>query len=1619
MPLHAEQRKHAMVESVAGLASSQRGGEPADALARVIRKFYAHVPPEDMLTRTPEDLCGAAASLWDFAQQRRPGTVKLRILNPRTAEHGWHSNRTVVEIVNDDMPFLVDSVTAALNSIDLVVHLVIHPILRVRRDAKGQIVALLDGDNGPGGENSVDGAPVLRESVMHVEISEQSDKQRRKAIEALLLATLGDVRHAVADWPRMRQALSRTLDDLENRPLPLPTREVNEIADFLRWLDQDNFTFLGYREYSYRATTADEAVVVPKTGLGILRDDDFSVFDGLRNFAALPADIQDYLRQKRLLTISKSNRRSTVHRPANMDAIGVKIFDASGEVLGERLFLGLFTSLAYSRSPRVIPVLRLKVQRVMSRAGFPPTSHDGKALQHILDSFPRDELFQISEDELLETALGILNLQERQRIALFLRRDPLERFVSCLIYVPRDRYSTDLRRRMAAILEDSFNGHVTGFNTQLDEAVLARVHFMVETVRGKVPPIEPAKVEHRLAEAGRVWADRLQEALVAATGEEVALELLHRYGNAFPTAYRESVPIDEAVFDVERLEAVLNGLPLGMKLYRRDDAATGLGLKIFHAGSPVALSDVLPMLENMGLKVIGEIPHEVTIDDQSGAAWIQDFSLAERGGGDGARDLATVRERFEQAFLQIWTGEVENDGLNRLVLAAGLASRQVVILRLYSKYLRQAGSTFSQAYMEDALAGHPGIARGLVELFECRFEPKTATPRETREKRIVRAVEDALDGVTNLDEDRILRSFLLLVEKTLRTNHYQRDEGGAAKSYLSVKLASQEIDLLPLPRPLVEIFVYSPRVEAIHLRGGKVARGGIRWSDRREDFRTEILGLMKAQMVKNAVIVPVGSKGGFVVKRQPPANASREAVQAEGIECYKILMCGLLDITDNFVGSKIVPPRDVVRRDGDDPYLVVAADKGTATFSDIANGVALEYGFWLGDAFASGGSAGYDHKGMGITAKGAWELVKRHFREFGTDIQTTPFTVIGVGDMSGDVFGNGMLLSPQTKLLGAFNHLHIFIDPDPDPKKSLAERRRLFAMPRSAWSDYNAKLISKGGGIFERSVKSIAPSPEIKKLFAVTAERVTPAELIRAMLKAPVDLLWFGGIGTYVKAHDESNAEVGDRANDALRIDGHDIAARVVGEGANLGVTQRGRVEYALKGGRINTDAIDNSAGVDTSDHEVNLKILLGAVVATGKMDTAMRDRELAAVTDEVAQLVLRDNYLQGQALSLAERRGADLFDQQVRLMRGLERTGKLSRAIEFLPDDETLAARAAARTGLTRPELAVLMAYAKMTLDAELLPSSLPDDPELTADLLRYFPAPLVKRHRPVAEKHRLRREIIATHVANSLVNRAGITFVNEMKERSGCGAGDIAHAYAMTREIFALRELWLAIEALDNKVPSALQYDMLLQIGGLVERAALWFLRSGLPLDLRARLAQFGPGIATIDKRLGELLPETEAAALASRTAALVERGTPQALAARIARIDHLACAVDIVRLAETGKRDVVEVARAYFALGARFALGALRGAAETLRSETAWQKMAVTALIEDFFQHQSELTGKALGEGKTPAGKAVSTWLEGHAAEIAPVEALVQEIVAAPARDLAMLTVANRQLRALAAR
>ena len=1606
-----EAQKAALVRDAQALADQQAEAAKRAPLHRFIAELYEHVPPSDVAARSPEDLCGAALALWHFGARRQSGRARVRVYNP-TGRDGWSSPHTIVEIVNDDMPFLVDSVTAAINDGGREVRLVIHPVLNVARDEVGSLAEI---DPPEGG---------LRESWMQIAITREPDAAEREALRARLSGALADVRSAVTDWLAMRRALRAVADEALAGPVPLEPAEITEGVEFLRWLDDGNFTYLGFREYVFPGA----AVETPRKPLGILVEASYPVFGGLRDLAALPPDVQEFVRRRELLIVSRTERRATVHRRVPMDAIGIRRFDAAGEVVAVQLFVGLFTSAAYSSNPHSIPLLRQKVRRTIERAGFPPESHDGKALLHILETFPRDELFQITEDELYDTAIGILNLQERQRIALFVRRDPLERFVSCLVYVPGERYDTRLRQSFAAILEEAFAGKVTDFYTHFDESVLARVQFIIRVTRGAVPPVNVARLEQLLVDAGRTWANQVEDKAAAAFGEVPGRARLRRL-KPFPVAYQARTEPEQAIADLDRIEAVLAGTPIEASLHPRADGQ-GSGLRLYCQGEPAALSDVLPILEHLGLRIIAEEPFRIDSEDGR-AVWIHEFTLSPGGGATGvpAALSAAVRHRFEEALVAVWTGAVENDGFNRLVLAAGLSARQATILRLYCKVLRQAGSNFSQSYMEDTLARHAPIARRLVRLFEHRFDPDRIASASLDAVAEIQAIDHALDRVESLDEDRILRAYLTLILRSVRTNYYQTGPSGEPKPALAVKFASSTIDLLPLPRPLYEIYVYSPRVEGVHMRAGKVARGGIRWSDRKEDFRTEILGLMKAQTVKNAVIVPVGSKGGFVVKRPPPQGTQnyREQLAAEGVECYKILIRSLLDLTDNIVAANtgdgnsaeahtIVPPPQVVRHDGDDPYLVVAADKGTATFSDIANGIAEEHGFWLGDAFASGGSAGYDHKAMGITSRGAWELIKRHFREMGRDIQTSDFTLVGVGDMSGDVFGNAMLQSRHARLLGAFNHLHIFVDPAPVPATSFAERERLFHLPRSSWADYDPRLISRGGGVFDRALKAIPISAEMKLVFGITDDHLTPAELIRYLLMAEIDLLFFGGIGTLVKAHTESHAEVGDRANDALRIDGEAIRARVVGEGANLGVTQRGRVAYALKGGRIDTDAIDNSAGVDMSDHEVNIKILLSGAIAAGTLGRQEREPLLAQMTDDVAALVLRDNYLQGEALSLAEARGAVGFsgalDRQTRLIRDLERAGRLDRALEFLPDDETLAARAASRRGLTRPELAVLLAYAKMSLDEDLLASDLPDRPELAADLRDYFPPAVRERFAAQIAAHPLKREIIATVVTNDLVNRAGLTFIHDMRARTGREPPDIARSYRIVREVFGLPALWAQIEALDNQVAAPVQNQMLLEISGLVEHVAGWLLRANR-LDLGPEIARFAPPVQQLAEIVPELLPPSERALFDQRAANYAAAGVPQPLTARIAGVIFLTTAFEIGELAERSTRPVDHAARTFYGVGARFALDELRAAARRLPAETPWQKAAVETLIDDFYVLQADLATRVLA-GADGAADPLGTWLETRAGQLAPAEAIAGELRAAAAPDLAMLVVAGRQLR-----
>jgi len=1613
-----------------GGAGPDRGVDPG----AVLRRYYRHVPFDDLADRTAADVLGAVRSGFELAAVRPQGTAKIRVWTPTPERAGWttgETTHTVVEIVTDDMPFLVDSVTAELTRLGQGIHVVFHPVFAVERDLVGGLRAVHDVDppqTPPGG---------LTESWMHIEIDRQSDDPARLGVvETALRRVLSDVREAVEDWPKMRTAALTLAEGLEGEQGKAAERagvsydEVTTGQELLRWLADGHFTFLGYREYTLvQADGADSLRAVPGTGLGILRSDQPH---GSGSFAKLPPEVRAKAREPQLLVITKANSRATVHRPGYLDYIGVKRFDTDGRVVGERRILGLFSAAAYSESVQRVPVIRQKVRQVLDTHGFAQTSHSGKDLLQILESYPRDDLFQIPIGELADITASVLHLQERRRLRLFLRKDAYGRYFSALVYLPRDLYTTDARLKLQGILLSELNGAGIDYTVRSTESVLTRLHFVIRVApRTRLADVDAERIERRLAAALRSWEDDFAQLLTDTVGPEQAAELLRDYAKAFPEGYKADFPPENAVKDVCRIEAIHadDTTDSSLAVYRRPGAAPEqYSLKIFRVGRMISLGEVLPILQLFGVEVLDEHPYELSRECGE-AAWVYDFGLRVAD-PEQLRDEA-ARERFTAAFAAAWSKLTENDGFNALVVRAGLTWRQVTVLRAYVKYLRQGGTPFSQSYIEQVLNRNTTLARLLVKLFEASFDPERAKAGRELIDGLVEEAEGALDAVASLDEDRILRSLRAVIEATLRTNFYQRAADGSYKPYTSFKINAAAVPDLPAPRPKYEIWVYSARVEGVHLRFGAVARGGLRWSDRREDFRTEILGLVKAQMVKNAVIVPVGAKGGFVVKN-PVDPGDRDAFMFEGVECYKTFIRGLLDITDNLVDGKVVPPTDVVRFDGDDTYLVVAADKGTATFSDIANGVAADYGFWLGDAFASGGSVGYDHKAMGITARGAWESVKRHFRELGVDTQSQDFTVVGIGDMSGDVFGNGMLLSEHIRLLAAFDHRHIFLDPNPDAAASYAERRRLFELPRSSWADYDKRLISTGGGIFPRTAKSIPLTAQVRAALGIADSvlRMTPAELMKTILLAPVDLFWNGGIGTYVKAGAESNADVGDKANDAIRVNGADLRARVVGEGGNLGFTQLGRIEFALQGaggavaggtggGRICTDAIDNSAGVDTSDHEVNIKILLDQAVAAGELGEHERNDLLASMTDEVGQLVLADNYGQNVALASALAQAPALLNVHVRYLRKLVAEGHLNRELEFLPGERTLNERRQTGLGLTQPELSVLLAYTKITLEGELLASELPDDPFLKAELFHYFPSALRERFRTRIEAHPLRREIITTQVVNTLVNNAGTSFVFRMREETGASAEEIARAHTVARAVFDLNSFWRAVDALDNRVPAQVQIRMRLAARRLTERGARWFLINRRhPLDMAAQVEAFGKGVSEVIAQLPKLLKGADVDQLAAARQELLEAGVPEDLAARTAAVSAAYSALDIVEVAWDSARAPVEVAECYFDIVDRLRIGALRDRITALPRTDRWQAMARAAVREELYSAQAALTFEVLAAapGETDPDARFTTWVAKNRAAVDRAQSVLEEIATAETFDLAILSVALRVLRTM---
>ena len=1598
-----EADKAARVEAIVALIEARSQKSERASLTTFARGYFERVDPEDIAARSVEDLYGALLSHWQFARKRESGAAKVRVFNPGAGEHGWASRHTVIEIVNDDMPFLVDSASMEVNRQGLTLHMIVHPIFAVERDSSGTPKTIDVRENKPDWP---------RESFMHIEVDRLADPAARAELAAGIERVLGDVRAAVTDWKAMVAQLRAVIEEIDRQPPPLPREELAENRAFLQWLTEDHLLLLGYRRHDLTTVDGEDALrLVPGSGLGILRESATETALS-SSFAVLPPQARAVAHAvSPMMFVTKANSRSTVHRPGYIDYIGVKRYK-DGVVIGEHRFVGLFTSAAYTVRVAEVPLIRGKVSAVAARSGLAPGSHMGKAMTHVLETYPRDELFQITADELYEIATGIVHLGERQRFRLFIRRDPFERFVSCLIFVPRENYTTELRRQFQKILIESFDGSTADFDVLLTDAVLARIHITVRTTPGKVPEVDRRAIEARLASAARRWEDDLRQALNDEEGEARAAPLYKRFGTAFPTAYEEAVSPRQAVADIRRLAALDKG-SLGLNLYRPLEGPAGrLGFKLYRQGAPITLSDSLPMLERMGVRVLSERGYEIH-PEAGEALWVHDFSLQLPGSDD--IDAETIAPLFEESFARVFEGAVENDDFNRLVLRAGLSADEIVVLRAYAKVMRQTGFALSQAFIESTLALHPRIARMLVALFKLRFDPAQQDDGAAASQ--VNAIEQALDRVSSLSEDKVLRQYLGLIIATLRTNYWRTGAGtsgaaGPRRAFLSFKFDSSKIPGLPEPRPMFEIFVYSPRFEGVHLRGGKVARGGLRWSDRPEDFRTEVLGLLKAQMVKNVVIVPVGSKGGFVLKKAPPMT-DREAFLNEGIACYSDYLRGLLDVTDNRVGDTIVPPPHVVRHDADDPYLVVASDKGTATFSDYANAISAEYGFWLGDAFASGGSVGYDHKEMGITARGAWESVKRHFRELGVNIQTTDFTCVGIGDMSGDVFGNGMLLSRHIRLLAAFDHRHIFIDPAPDVAASFAERERLFALPRSSWADYNQKLISPGGGIWARSEKSVPISPQAQAALGITTAKLVPSELISAILKAPADLLYNGGIGTYVKAAGESNADVGDRANDTLRINGAELRCKVIGEGGNLGLTQLGRIEAALNGVRLYTDAIDNSAGVDTSDHEVNIKILLSLPMADGELTEKQRNAQLVGMTEDVAALVLRDNYFQGQSLSVSGRMGTRLLDPQQRFIRFLEKQGQLNRALEFLPSEDDFADRRSKGIALTSPERAVLLAYSKMWLFDELLASNLPEDAWVGTAVARYFPSVLKEKFGSYIERHPLKREIVATHVLNSMVNRVGSTFVHRRMETTGATPPQIVRAYLLTREVFGLVPTWQAIEALDNVVPDELQSEMLIELGRRTIRGTNWFLRSrrlGEPMG--ATIERFAPAAAALlDFIAAAPASAPWRAPIAQQEQALTAAGVPPSLALAVAASDTLFAALDIAEVAETSHQPLALVAGTYFSIAGLLGLGRLRAQVSALPADGYWQGMAKSSLGDELAALQRELTADALQAGGP------SAWETAQRPVVERAQRILWELSDNKMPDLAMLSVALRELRHLA--
>ncbi len=1551
-------------------AETLAGTDPAFA------RFYAETvdatETEDLAALTPDSF--AAILRTSFARFGQRGEAP-HLISIWTPEGETPSGVQVLDVYVEDMPFLLDSVLGALRAEGLGIRLIAHPILAVECSEDGW--HFHDGDANP--------ETLAYESFVHIHFDPVGDAETLARLEAELEAVLKDVRIVVDSWRPMLERLRELVQAYRRIAVQSRQADLAEALHFLAWLADHNFTFLGMREYRLTGTGDGTGLEpLPETGLGILQDPDYRFLRSGSEYVEMTPQHVGFLTRPEPLLVTKANRRGHVHSRAHMDYVGAKLYDSAGALTGELRILGLFTSQSLHQPHDEVPFIRRKIASVMRRSGFDPKSHAGKALMAALDSFPRDELFQIPETDLFTFAAEIATLPDRPRLKVLPRLDPFDNYVSVMVFVPRERYSADTRADIGRHLALRYGGRVTEYTPFFPEGDMVRVHFLIGRAGGDTPQPTRRELETEIAGILQTFGERLGQA--ARDPDAVAA-----WKEAFPADYQLHYNYETALADIDIIATLSDAGRLAVRFFT---APTGtLVLKFYHQGEPIALSDRVPLLESFGFRVVDETTYTLTPAGLP-AVVLHDMvvALPENAGFDSAVDAG----RLEAAILSVWDGRAESDAFSQLVLGAGLRSEEAALFRAYGHYMRQIGIGFSQRYLADTLGRHPAATQALFRLFQVRLDPGFDGDREAETERLRAEIDTLLDQVASLDEDRIIRHYRNLVSETMRTSFFQRGADGEPRPVLALKLHSPGIVGLPLPKPAKEIFVCSPRVEGVHLRFGDIARGGIRWSDRPEDFRTEVLGLAKAQQVKNAIIVPVGAKGGFVPKKLPPGG-DRQAIAEEALAAYKLFIGAMIDLTDSYDGDVLVPPPATVRTDGDDPYLVVAADKGTSSFSNEANALAIEHHFWLGDAFASGGRTGYDHKTMGITARGAWEAVKRHFREMNRDIQNEAFTAIGIGDMSGDVFGNGMLLSRKTRLVAAFDHRDIFIDPDPDAELGYMERKRLFDRPGSSWQDYDTMMISAGGGVYSRSAKSIPLSVEAQDALGIAAETITPADLIRAILMAEVDLIWFGGIGTYVRASTETDVEVGDRANDGIRVTADRLRAKVVGEGANLGLTQRGRIEFAVKGGCINTDAIDNSAGVNSSDLEVNIKIALDALVRAGVMDEKTRNALLAGLTDEVAGLCLRNTYLQSLALSLAERDGATgLADNQV-LIKALEQSGHLDRAVAFLPDDAALADRLAEGRGLTRPELAELLATAKNTLYADLLLSPVPDDPYLSTELFRYFPDALKERVPHAIESHRLRREIIATVLSNAMINRGGPSYVAALVSATSAGPAEIARAFAAARDSYDIVALNAEIDALDTRVDGAVQLALYAEVKRVLVSETRWFLSNvEFTGGLSEVIARYRAGIETVHGLLARLMPPEIAQTTADRMAGFVDGDTPRDLARRIAELSALSLATDVVLVAEKRGGSIEETTEAFFRIVALFGLGRITGAGDHIGLSDRFDRLAYDRELSNLVRAVRELTGAVLDAGEGPVADRFSAWHSARDKEIDRIVTMIDELI-----------------------